>query len=90
MPIPTLSRKSVEQVLEALAGQLDEITSGPNRSTKYDLLWKVADIRPRSVVSMAVELQYGYSFPELEFSGGKDPGHASFVLEQLGFTILVK
>jgi len=39
---------------------------------------------------MAMELQYGYSFPELEFSGGKDPGHASFVLEQLGFTILVK
>src|ERR1017187_3797533 len=90
MPIPPLSRRSVEQALDALSGRLDEITSGPHRSTTYDLVWKGLRFPPKVVVSKAVELQEGHPFPESRFSGGEDPGQANYELRQLGFDIQLK
>src|SRR5664279_4481360 len=90
MPILSLNRESIEQALELLADQLDQIAVGPHKSRTYDLLWNGLRFPPKVVVSKAVELQYGYTFPESEFSGGEDPGHANGVLRGLGFEIVPK
>src|ERR1035441_9410320 len=90
MPIPSLNRESVEEALELLAEQLDQIAVGPHKSRTYDLLWKGMRFPPKVVISKAVEVQYGYPFPESEFSGGEDQGHANDVLNKLGFKIVTK
>ena len=90
MSIPPMNRKIVEQALDELRDQLDEITSGPHRSTTYDLLWRGLRFPPKVVVSKAVELQDGHPFPESRFSGGEDPGQANYELRKLGFDIQPK
>ena len=90
MPIPPLSRESVEHALELLSSDLDQITLGPHKSRTYDLLWKGMRFPPKVVISKAVEVQHGYSFPESRFSGGEDEGHANDVLKKLGFTVVTK
>src|SRR5690349_19058037 len=90
MPIPPLTRESVERALAELAPTLDEIAAGPHQSIRYDLLWDGKRFPPKVVISKAVELEYGYPFPETEFSGGEDPGHANDLLRKLGFTIIEK
>ena len=90
MPIPLLTRDSVERALAAIVPNLAEIAAGPHQSTRYDLLWDDKRFPPKVVISKAVELQHGYPFPETEFSGGDDPGHANDVLRKLGFTIVEK
>src|SRR5664280_1340476 len=61
-----------------------------HKSRTYDLLWKGMRFPPKVVISKAVEVQYGYPFPESEFSGGEDQGHANDVLNELGFKIVTK
>src|ERR1035438_9906447 len=90
MPIPPLSRESVEQALELLSSDLDQILLGPHKSRTYDLLWKGMRFPPKVIISKAVKVQHGYSFPESRFSGGEDEGHANDVLKKLGFTIVTK
>ena len=90
MAIPPLNRQNVEQALELLAAQLDQIAEGPHNSTTYDLMWNGLRFPPKVAISKAVELQHGYLFPESEFSGGEDPGHANDVLRELGFEIVPK
>ena len=64
MKIPDLTREDVKQALEALLPELDEITKGRHASRKYDLLWNGHRFPPKVVLSRAVEIATGKSFPE--------------------------
>jgi len=90
MSIPSLTASSVERALQQLLPKLTQIRSGPHDSTKYDLLWKGYRFPPKVVVSRAVEIEHGTSFPESKFSGGTHSNQANAVLKSLGFEIVPK
>jgi hypothetical protein len=90
MPIPSISRASIERALELLIDDLPNIRTGRHDSTKYDLLWNGERFPPKVVVSRAVTIEHGYEFPEGEFSGGEGAGQANQVLRKLGFQIISK
>jgi hypothetical protein len=88
MPIPDITRAHVLLALEQLLPSLEEIKAGPHESKKYDLFWHGKRFPPKVVISHAVELMTGKSFPESNFSGGE--GQANAVLERVGFAIIPK
>jgi len=90
MPIPPITRVSVERALDLLREQLPEIRSGRHESTKYDLLWEGKRYPPKVVISRAVRIEHGYELPESEFSGGEGTGQANRALRALGFQVVSK
>ena len=90
MPIPSLTRLSVERALELIRDDLPEIRAGRHDSTIYDLLWEGERYPPKVVISRAIQIEHGFEFPESEFSGGEWTGQANRVLRALGFQIVSK
>jgi hypothetical protein len=79
-----------EHVLLALA-DLDAGFNHPfGEPTKYELTHEGKRYAPKAVVGLAFRYLTGRALSPNEFSGGKAPGQANYVLRQLGFTVVQK
>ena len=76
-----------EHILRALA-ELDAGVGHPFGSpTGYELVHGGKRYPPKAVIGLAYHLLAGRVLGPEEFSGGKAPGQANFVLRELGFTV---
>ena len=82
-----LTRTYVLQALADLNGGVDHPFGQP---TGYELVHEGKKYPPKAVIGLAYRHLSGRMLNPDEFSGGKAPGQANFVLRKLGVTVLRK
>jgi Domain of unknown function (DUF3883) len=84
---PGLSQENVLRALADLDAGIDHPFGQP---TMYEVVHNGNRYAPKAVVGLACRNSIGRILMPDEFSGGKAPGQANFVLRKLGFTVVRK
>jgi hypothetical protein len=79
-----------DHVLKALADLDRGVSHDFGEPTKFEVLYKGKRYAPKAVIGLACRYLTGRVWRHTEFSSGKAPGQACYVLEQLGFIVVRK